>query len=202
MKKGAPFKKAEKVFKSNSGMMRTSQAIKLGIHPRTLYAMRDEGMIVELSRGLYRIAKMKNLSSPDLVIVASKVPSGIICLISALSCHGITTQIPHEVHVAIARNAQTPRIDYPPVKTYRFCDASFEAGIEEHTIDGMKIKIFSAAKTIADCFKFRNKIGFDVALEALKLGLERKKATPDQIMKCAKVCRIERVITPYLEALI
>ncbi|MFH0800564.1 MAG: type IV toxin-antitoxin system AbiEi family antitoxin domain-containing protein [Pseudomonadota bacterium] len=196
------FMKAEVIFRARGGILRTSEAIELGVHPRTLYAMRSEGWIVELARGLYRLAKFPDLKSPDLAIVASKCPGGVICLISALSFHGVTTQIPHQVDVALMRGRRPPRITYPPIRVFRFGKEAFGDGIETHTIDHVTVRVYSVAKTIADCFKFRNRIGIDVAVEALKLSRERRKATPAKIMEYARICRVERVIQPYLEAMI
>ena len=189
------------MFRQHGGMMRTSQAIAAGIHPRTLYRLRDLGMIDRISRGLYRWSDLPPLSDPDLVAVASRVPKGVICLISALAYHDITTQIPHEVYVAVPREVNVPRIDWPPVRGFRFSKASYSAGVDRHPIDGVSVPIYSAAKSVADCFKFRNTIGTDVAVEALRLALERRRAKPGEIEVFARLCRVERVVGPYLEAL-
>ena len=106
------------------------------------------------------------LSNPDLVTVATRIPGGVICLISALSYHEITTQIPHEIHVALPRGAEEPRLDYPPIKTYRFTGEAFTAGVDTHDIDSVSVRIYSPEKTLADCFKFRNKVGLDTVIEA------------------------------------
>jgi len=193
--------RAEEIFQRHGGMMRTSQALAAGIHPRTLYQLRDQGVIERVSRGLYRWADLPPLSDPDLIAVASRVPKGVICLISALVFHRITTQVAHEVHVAVPRGVNVPRIDWPPVRGFRFSEASYRAGVEQHSIDGVAVSVFSAAKTIADCFKFRNTIGSDVAVEALRLALEQGRAKPAEIERYSRVCRVERVIEPYLRAL-
>ena len=182
--------------------MRTSQAIAAGIHPRTLYRMRDLGMIERISRGLYRWGDLPPLSDPDLVAVASRAPNGVICLISALVFHDITEQIAHEVHLAVPRGGRVPRIDWPPVRGFRFSAASFGSGVEEHTIDGVIVPIFSAPKTVADCFKFRNTVGTDTAVEALRLALSRGRTKPADIERYSRVCRVERVLAPYLEAML
>ena len=196
------YKRAKKLFRTHGGVLKTSVALSLGIHPRTLYAMRDEGQIVELARGLFRLANLPDMKAPDLATVAAKIPNGVICLISALSFHEITTQIPHRVDVALPRGFHAPKLDHPPVKIFRYSEKSFEDGVKVHRIDGVKVKIFSAAKTVADCFKFRNRIGIDIAVEALKLCIQRRKATPAEIMEHARFCRVERVIRPYLEVTI
>ena len=176
--------------------------MKAGIHPRIFYAMRDQGVIERLGRGVYRLAGKSALGDPDLAIVAIKIPKGVVCLISALSFHEITTEIPHQVHLALPRGSEPPRLDYPPLKTYWFSGPAFNEGIEHHKIDGIPIKVYSPEKTIADCFKYRNKIGMDVVLEALKFYRQRKSFKTDDLMRYAKVCRVEKVMQPYIEALL
>jgi predicted transcriptional regulator of viral defense system len=192
---------AEHLFRKHGGMLRASDAIALGVHPRTLYQMRDENRLVTVSRGLYRLADLPELSDPDLVSVAARIPRAVICLISALAFHEITTEIPHEVSIALPRTVKRPRLDYPPLRVFWFSGESLTEGIEEHKIDGVKVRIYGPEKTVADCFKFRNKIGLDVAIEALKLCRERKSTTPRTLLHYARVCRVERVMRPYLEAL-
>ena len=140
-------------------MIRTADAIQNGIHPRTLYQLRDNGTVERISRGVYRLAELAAISNPDLVTVASRVPNAVICLISALSFHDLTTQIPHVVSIAIQRDSRSPRIDFPPISVHQFSSESYAAGIENHEIDGVPVKIYNPEKTIVDCFKFRNKIG-------------------------------------------
>ncbi len=194
-------KKALKIFHDNNGMLKTRQALDLGIHSRTLYRLRDEGKIVEISRGLYRLSDLPELSHPDIVTVALRVPHGVICLISALEFHEITTHIPHKVYVALKRGSMTPRLKFPPLNVVRYSGEAFSMGIETHKIDGVDIQVYSPAKTVADCFKFRNRLGLDVAIEALKFALSRNKATRAEIFRCAKVCGVEKIIRPYIEAL-
>jgi len=193
---------AERAFRRRGGMLRTSQALKLGIHPRTLYEMRDSNRIVQLGRGLYRLADATESEHLDLMAVAMKVPDAVVCLISALAFHEITTEIPHEVYLAIRHGKEQPRLDYPPLRVFRFSDETISAGIEKHKMEGVTLHLFNPAKTIADCFKFRHKLGVDVAVEALKLCLARRKARPAQILHYARLCRVERVMRPYLEALV
>lgn len=195
-------KKAVAVFKAHGGILRTSQAMQEGIHPTTFYSMRDSEMVEKVSRGVYRLAGGPPLGNPDLVTVAIRVPGGVICLISALSFHELTTQIPHEVHMALPRGAEEPRVDHPPLRTYRFSGLAFTEGVEIHAIDGVKVKIYSPEKTIADCFKFRGKIGLDTAVEAVRYYRERQRVRVDQLMRCAAICRVEKIIRPYLEALL
>ena len=189
------------MFRKRGGMLRASEAVALGIHPRTLYRMRDENRLVTVSRGLYRLADLPELSDPDLVSVAARIPQAVICLISALAFHEITTEIPHEVSIALPRAVKRPRLDHPPLRVFWFSGESLTEGIEEHKIDGVKVRVYGPEKTVADCFKFRNKIGLDVAIEALKLCRERKGATPRKLLHYARICRVERIMRPYLEAL-
>ena len=196
------FDRAVAIFKKHGGILRTAQARRAGIHPSTLYAMRDSGSIEVVSRGVYRLAGSEPLGNPDLVIVATRVRGGVICLISALAFHKITTQIPHEVHVALLRGAEEPRLEHPPIKTYRFTGQAFTAGIETHELDGVSVRIYSLEKTLADCFKFRNKIGLDTAVEAVRFYRERRSVKVDALMRYATICRVEKVIRPYLQAIL
>ena len=194
--------KAERAFRHHGGLLRTSEALKLGIHPRTLYGMRDANRIVQLGRGLYRLAEAPETEHLDLITVAAKVPDSVICLISALAFHRITTEIPHEVYLAVRHGKEQPRLDYPPLRVFRFSEETISAGVEKHKLEGVTVRLFNPAKTVADCFKFRHKIGVDVAVEALKLCLAQGKAKPAQILYYSRLCRVERVIRPYLEALV
>jgi len=198
----APQQRAQKIFRKNGGMLRMSQAIRSGIHRQTLRLMLDQGVIDRLSRGLYQLADATPPSQPDLAIVAAKVPQGVICLISALAFHELTTQIPHEVYLAIARNAEPPRIDYPPVRTFRFSGAAFTEGIETHDVGPVSVRIYCREKTLADCFKFRNKIGLDTCVEALRTYRQQRRFNVEALLKYAALCRVTRVIRPYLEALL
>lgn len=177
-----------------------SEAIHHGISRYSLYKMRDNGILEQISRGTYRLVDLPPIGNPDLVTVSLRFPKAVVCLISALSYHGLTTQIPHEVSVAVPREARMPSLDYPPVHAYRFSAEAFESGIEKHQIDGVTVRIYSVEKTLADSFKYRNKLGIDVVLEALKLYRGQRKLNMDKLLKYARVCRVEKVIKPYLEA--
>lgn len=179
-----------------------ANAVKNGITRHTLYAMRDAGVIESLSRGIYRLTALSGMTNPDFAIVASRAPNSIICLISALSFHEITTQVPHAVDIAIKRDTKEPRIDYPPTNIYEFSGETFSQGMEIHITDGIELKIYSPEKSIADIFKYRNKLGIDVALEALQMWTKRKERNINELMKYAKICRVEKVIRPYVEALL
>ena len=182
--------------------MATKEALEAGIHPRTLYTMRDEGLLERITRGRYRLAELPPLSNPDLTTVALRVPKGVICLLSALAFHELTTQIPHEVYIALERGSEEPRIENPPVRIFKFYGQAFSEGVEDHEVDGIKVRIYSPAKTIADCFKFRNKLGMDIALEALKLFQKTTRFDVNELMYFARVCRVENVIRPYVEAIL
>jgi predicted transcriptional regulator of viral defense system len=195
-------KQPEKIFRENGGQLRMSEAIKRGISRYMLYKLRDKGVIEQISRGVYRLKALPPINNPDLVTVSLRFPNSVVCLISALAFHGITTQIPHSVSVAVHRDSRRPALNYPPVQPYKFSNNSYTAGIEILQIDGVPVKIYNMEKTLADCFKFRNKIGMDIVLEALKLYRTRKKFNPGNLIKYAKICRIESVMTPYLEALV
>ncbi len=190
---------AKQIFRRHDGILKTGEALSQGIHRRTLYAKRDEGVLEHLDRGLYRLADLPPLSDPDLVTVARKIPKGVICLISALHFHNITTQIPHAVSIALNRGTEPPRLTFPPIQLSWFSGEAFTAGVEQHSIDNTTVRFYSAEKTLADCFKYRNKIGMDTVLEALKLYRERMKPKPRKLIQFARVCRVEKSMRPYLE---
>ncbi|MFA6091976.1 MAG: type IV toxin-antitoxin system AbiEi family antitoxin domain-containing protein [Elusimicrobiota bacterium] len=199
MSDSSAFKHEEAVFRAHGGLLRTSQAIKLGIHPRDLYGMREAKLIEQLSRGLYRLAGLPPLSIPDLATVALKVPQGVVCLISALAFHGLTTEIPHEVYVALRKGSRKPRLSYPPVRFFWLSEEDFRAGIGIHDADGTKVRVYCPEKTLADCFKFRNRIGLDAALDALRLWREKNRSTA-VLLKYARLCRVEKMLKHYLKA--
>jgi len=196
------FDRAVGIFKKHGRILRTVQALRKGIHPGTLYAMRDSGTLEEVSRGVYRLADSPPLGNPDLVTVAARVPNGVICLISALAFHELTTQIPHEVHVALPRGTKEPRLDYPPMKIYRFSGKAFTEGVEIHELDGVSVRIYNPEKTLADCFKFRNQLGLDTVVEAVRFYRERRGIKVDDLMRYAEICRVRKTIRPYLEAIL
>lgn len=196
----ANFAQGIRIFREHGGLLRTSNAIRAGVHPRMLYAMRDAGVLERLSRGLYRLVETVPLGNPDLITVALKVPHGVVCLVSALAFHNFTTQVPHVVYLALERGSEPPRIKHPPVQVFWFSGNAFSAGIETHELDGVPVRIYSPEKTLADCFKYRNKLGLDIAIEALRLYTGRRNVKVDEIMRFARICRVANVIRPYLEA--
>lgn len=195
-------KRATKVFRDRGGMVRMAEAVRAGVHRNTLRAMLQAGKIERLTRGLYRLHGGEAMSNPDLMVVAEKVPNGVVCLISALAYHEMTTQIPHEVYLAISRNSEPPRLDYPPVRVFRFSGEAFSAGMKQERVDGVAVRIYDREKTLADCFKYRNKIGMETVLEALRFYREQRKPKVDALLRYAKICRVASVMRPYLEAII
>lgn len=191
--------RAREVIRKGHGLARTCDLLSAGVHPRELYRMRDDGLLLSLSRGLFQLSD-EVPDEPDLSVVAKKIPSGVICLISALSFHGITTEILPEISIALRRGSEKPRLAYPPLRFFWMSGKAFEEGVENHSLSGAQLAVYSAEKTLADCFKYRNKIGMDVVLEALKLYRERFKFDANRLMHYARVCRVESVMKPYLEA--
>ena len=161
---------------------------------------RQEGLIKRVGRGLYVAVSAQATTHHSLAMAAKRVPKGVICLLSALRFHDLTTQAPYEVWVAIDRKARRPSGDHPPLRIVRFPRNSIEHAVRAHKIEGVPVQIFSPAKTVADCFKYRNKIGLDVAIEALRDCMRKRKATMDDLWEAAKVCRVSRVMQPYLES--
>ncbi|HET6444887.1 MAG TPA: type IV toxin-antitoxin system AbiEi family antitoxin domain-containing protein [candidate division Zixibacteria bacterium] len=196
------FKEAQAKFGEHNGILRTSQAKDLGIDPKTIAEMREAGLVNRLSRGLYRLAEYPPLAYPDLIIVASRVPKAVICLISALAFHNLTTQVPRKVYIALPQSIRRPRIERPQLDIVWLSEVSYEHGIEEHTLDGVPVPIYSKAKTIADCFKFRGKVGKDIAVEALKDYVQLPGVEIDEILRYARINRVENVMRPYLETVV
>ncbi|MEX0827935.1 MAG: type IV toxin-antitoxin system AbiEi family antitoxin domain-containing protein [Haliea sp.] len=188
------------LFRAHGGQLRLSEALKLGINRYQFYKLRDEGIIEPVSRGLYRLKELPPVRYPDLVAAAARFPKAVLCLISALDWHEMTTQIPHQIDLAVDRNARLPGQDYPPVRGYRFSGKRFSSGVAVHEIDGVRLRIYDPEKSLADCFAFRSTLGMDVVLEALKLYPKHHKPKYDKVLEYARLCRVEKVMRPYLEA--
>jgi predicted transcriptional regulator of viral defense system len=186
------------MFADHGGVMRTGEALVAGVHRRTLYWMRDHGKLESLGRGVFVLASGPLPESPDVAAVMRRIPKAVLCLVSALEYHGIGTQIPNAVQVALPRNVRPPKIGYPRVQVFNMSEAAFRAGVEEHAMAGARIRVFGVAKTVADCFKYRNRIGLDVAVEALQAVVRHRIATPAEIMEFARIDRVESVLAPYL----
>lgn len=190
------------VFRQHNGILRTAEAIKLGIHPAHLYRLREEGILESLGRGVFRLASMPDFSEPDLVLVAKRVPKGVICLISALSYYELTTQIPHFVYIALPRTSRLPRAGFPPLRCFWYSNRAYESGIKTISINGFPVKIYCIEKTLADCLKFRQKIGMDVVLEALKEYWRKGRTDLDKLYDYAKICRVEKILHTIMETIV
>ena len=197
-------KKTELVdfLRKRGGVASYAEIIKAGFSKARLKAGLNSSRIQKVDRGLYRLSDGTSLSNPDLVAVSIKVPKGTVCLLSALAFHEATNEIPKYVDIAIPRGMHANKIKYPPVKFYRFAPNAWKTGIEKHGIEEHEIRVYSLAKTVADCFKFRNKIGMDVARDALKVAVTEKNIAPKEIMQHAKICRVDKIIKPILETML
>ena len=184
-----------------SGAIRRRDLVALGLKPgAALHRLVRRGQLARYGRGLYELPDAEITERHTLVEVAKRVPHGVICLLSALQFHQLGTQWPHEIWIAIDRKARRPQLDYPRLRVYRFSGEARLAGIETHVLEGVPVRVYGAAKTVADCFKYRHKIGLDVAIEALQDYIRKRPDTIDALWKCAQVCRVANVIRPYAEA--
>lgn len=183
------------------GFLRVRDLRAQGLHPEHLRRLVAKGEIKRVARGLYVLADADATPHHSLAQAIKKVPHGVVCLLSALRFHGIGTQSPFEVWLAIDRRARKPSLRMPKLRIVRFSGEALSAGIERHKFEGVDVPVYSVAKTVADCFKYRNKIGLDVALEALREGLRERRFSRDELWKYAKVCRVAKIMRPYLEAL-
>ena len=189
-------------FRKAGGILTMSEAMKVGVHRRELYALRDRGDLEVISRGLYRLTDMPDPSLPDFIPIAKKIPNGVICLISALAFHEITIQIPHFVYVALPSQAHKPAISYPPMRYFWYSQKLLRTGVQEHSIDGCIMTIFDVEKTLVDCVKFRNKIGMDVVLEALKMYWRSKTTNLNKLFEYAKLFRVEKILKLIMETIV
>lgn len=194
--------KAIKFIEAAGGLIRTSEALERGIHRRTLYALRDEGTLIQISRGLYQLADMEIPAQVSLAEVAKRIPNGVVCLISALAFHELTTQTPHYVWLAVERKARKPKIKYPPLRVFFFSGDMFSQGIKIINIMNQKVKIYNAPKTVIDCFRWQKAVGLDVAIEAAKEYLKRRDSSPSDLVHYAKLCKVEKLVRPYLQAIV
>jgi predicted transcriptional regulator of viral defense system len=182
------------------GMLRPADLQGIGAARVVLTRMTASGQLEKVGRGLYRLPGANASEHETLTAVATKVPQAVFCLLTALQFHGLTTQLPRQVWIAMPRGSHVPRLDYPPVKMVQFTGEAFSEGVEVFERDQVSLRIYGVAKTVADCFKHRNKIGLDVALEALRDARSQKKASADDLWHFAKICRVANVMRPYLEA--
>ncbi|MBF0489844.1 MAG: type IV toxin-antitoxin system AbiEi family antitoxin domain-containing protein [Candidatus Omnitrophica bacterium] len=189
-------------IKKNGGFASSGELIKGGFYKAVIYSALKSGLIDRVRHGVYGLAGTLDFAHPDLVTASIVVPNGVICLITALSFYEVTDEIPRQIDIAVTKGYRDKVTDKLPLKLYYFSRLTWKQGMEEHDIDGQKIKIYSLAKTIADCFKFRNQIGMNIARSALKNALEQKKVDHREIMKYASICRVTNIIKPILETLI
>lgn len=193
--------KALKLARRRQGVT-ARDIVAAGMHRQVLTRLVAEGALERVVRGLYRLPSHELTEHHGLALASAAVPSGTVCLLSALQFHGIGTQAPSEVWIAIDRRARRPALNYPPLRVFRFTGAALTAGVESHRLEGRVLRVYGIAKTLADCFKYRNKIGIDVALEALREAWRARRFTMDQLDRYARICRVQRVMQPYLELLV
>ncbi len=191
-----------KVFKKHKGFARTKDILAAGIHSRDIKGVRDAGQITRVKRGLYRLTNIPLISNQGFIDLARAIPGGIICLLSALSYYELTTFNPSVISMAICRGSREPKIEYPPVEFYHFSKKQFEAGINKIKIKGHEIRIYNPEKTICDCFRYRNKLGLDIAKEGLSEYLKRKDRDLEKLLDYAEICRIKPLLQTWLNAMI
>lgn len=184
-----------------TGIVRPSDLAAHGISRLALYALHRQGKVLRTGRGLYTLPTAELSEFHSVAEVCKRTPHGVICLLSALRFHNIGTQNPFEVWLAIDHKARQPKIEYPPVRIVHFSGLALTEGVEEFLIEGVTVRVYAIAKTIADCFKYRNKIGLDVCLEALRECRRTRRCTNQEIWRYAKICRVSNIMQPYLEAL-
>ena len=184
-----------------AGMLRVRDLIRQGIHPENLRRLCQRGALVRVQRGLYALPGADVTAQHSLAEASKLVPAGVVCLLSALRFHEMGTQSPHEIWMALNPKASMPRPKMVPLRVVRFSGAALTEGIEQHKIEGVTVKVYSPAKTVADCFKYRSKVGLDVALEALRECLKDRRASIDELQRYAKIRGVAKIMRPYLEAL-
>ena len=183
------------------GFLRPRDLDPYGIPRTNLSRLCAAGKLQRIARGLYVLPNTDVTEHHSLAEACKRVPKGVVCLLSALQYHGLTTQTPFEVWLAIGEKAWRPHIEYPPLRIVHFSRPTLTAGVEEHQIEGVIVQVYTPAKTVADCFKYRNKIGLDVAIESLRECLRSQLCTMDNLWHYAKICRVQNVMRPYLESL-
>lgn len=183
-------------------MVRPRDLIVHGISRMHLQRLLERGLIERLNRGIYAVSDTDITEYHSLATTAKRVPNGVVCLLSALRFHSLTTENPHDIWMSIRENARLPKAHEQGVRFIRFSQVTFQYGVDMHVIEGVQVPIYNPAKTVADCFKYRSTVGLDVALEALKDCLKQKKATVDELWQAAKVCRVANVMRPYMESLV
>ncbi len=195
---------AEKLLEyiRRKGIVRAKELNRLGIPTIYLTRLVQEGRIERVNRGLYRFPDAEITEHFTLVQAVKKIPNGVVCLLSALSFHEFTTQLPHQIWIAVERGKWEAGLRDLPIRIFEFSGKAFNEGIEKHRIEGGTAKVYCPEKTVADCFKYRNKIGLDVAMEALRECRRERRCTNDDLWHYAKICRVANVMRPYLEAMV
>lgn len=186
---------------SEQGLLRARDLASEQIPPVTLSRLVKSGQLIRVARGLYTLPDQSRSEQHQLAEVAVRYPQAVFCLLTALRIHELTSQSPHELWLAIPNKHHAPKLDYPPLHIVRFSGTALTEGVQIHTVDGVNIRVYSVAKTVADCFKFRNKIGLDVALEALRECKREQRASNDELWHHAKICRVTNVMRPYMESI-
>jgi predicted transcriptional regulator of viral defense system len=200
--RGAATARLLKLARTRS-LVRARDVAELGIHTGALTRMARTGELEKVGPGRYRLpAKRRGSEHHDLVMATSAIPGSVVCLVSALRFHGIGTQVPHQVWIAVPRGTRVPRLTAPPLRVVNIAPAVFNIGIEDHRIEGQIVRVYSVARTVADCFRFRNTVGLDVALEALSEAWRSKRLKMDELNRIAKKLRVQRVMQPYLETVV
>lgn len=183
------------------GLLRARDLTQSGFSPTHLQRLYEQGLLIRSGRGVYLPAEAQLDANGTLAEVALRVPAGVVCLLSALQFHGLTTQLPHQVWIALPPRAYHPQLDYPPVRVVRLSGLALTEGVETHSIGGIPVRVTIPTKTVADCFKYRNKIGLEVALEALHDSWNKRVVTMEELWRYAGLCRVANVMRPYLESL-
>lgn len=183
------------------GLLRASHLQELGIARVVLSRLKASGQLERVGRGVYRLPDAQGAEQESLATIAVKVPQAVFCLLTALQIHELTTQLPRQVWIAMPQGSHVPKLDYPPVKMVQFSGEAYAQGIEVVRADQVELRVYGVAKTIADCFKHRNKVGLDVAIEALREAMAANKTNANDLWRFAKICRVANVMRPYLEAL-
>ncbi|MHB1039996.1 MAG: type IV toxin-antitoxin system AbiEi family antitoxin domain-containing protein [Desulfobacteria bacterium] len=182
------------------GIVRPVDLTKHGVRREQMYRLHKRGLVERIGRGLYALPQANITENHGVAEACKKIPRGVICLLSALRLHGLTTQSPFEVWMAIDRKARLPRPESPKCRFVRYSGDALTAGVEVRRIEKVPVRVYGVAKTVVDCFKYRNKIGLDVALEALRESRRERACTMDELLRYAKICRVANVMRPYLES--
>ena len=195
-------RKALKVFAEHGGVLRSSEAYAYGTHSETITQMVAEGLLDPMARGLYKLTRGHDLDYPDLVTVARKIPNAVICLISALNFHNLTTRVPAAIEIMLPRGSHRPILEWPPLEVHYAIPDLYDLGKEIHKLDGTDISVYCREKTLADCVKYRNTLGTELVIEALRLYRNDKRRDVDLLMDYARTCRVGKIMSMYLDGIL